>query len=61
LIRFNLDKEDETRVELYNIASDPNEKVNLAASQPERLAQLQAKLIAAAAKDNDSVVPISED
>lgn len=61
LIRFNSDKDNEARVELYNIAADPNEKENLAESHPERLAGLQAKLAAAAAKDNDSVVPIVEE
>ncbi len=61
LIRFNSENGNEARDELYNIAADPNERENLAASQPERLAQLQSKLAAAAAKDSDSVVPISED
>jgi arylsulfatase A-like enzyme len=31
-------------VELFNLASDPNEKTNLAASQPEKVAELRAKL-----------------
>jgi len=61
LIRFDVDKGDEARVELYNLAEDPNEKVNLAKSHPERLAQLQAKLTEIAAGDNDAVVPNPQD
>ncbi len=59
LIRFNSESGGEPRVELYNLAEDPNEMVNLTGSQPERLAELQAKLTAAANGDNDAVVPIS--
>ncbi len=61
LIRFHSENGNEARDELYNIAADPNEKENLAASQPERLAQLQTKLAAAVANDRDTVVPLSED
>lgn len=61
LIRFNADNGGEARFELYNLAEDPNEKVNLAQSHPDRLAELRAKLEAAAAGDNDAVVPIIED
>ena len=37
-------------VELVNLASDPNEKTNLAASQPEKVAELRAKLAELAAQ-----------
>jgi arylsulfatase A-like enzyme len=37
-------------VELFNFASDPNEKTNLAASQPEKVAELRAKLAELAAQ-----------
>ena len=37
-------------VELFNLASDPNEKTNLAASQPEKVAELRAKLAELAAQ-----------
>jgi arylsulfatase A-like enzyme len=37
-------------VELFNLASDPNEKTNLAASQPEKVAELRAKLSELAAQ-----------
>jgi arylsulfatase A-like enzyme len=37
-------------VELFNLASDPNEKTNLAAAQPEKVAELRAKLAELAAQ-----------
>jgi arylsulfatase A-like enzyme len=37
-------------VELFNLAEDPNEKTNLAASQPEKVAALKAKLAEFAAQ-----------
>ena len=32
------------RVELFDLAHDPNEKVDLAATQPEKMAELRARL-----------------
>ncbi|MDZ4289712.1 MAG: arylsulfatase [Prosthecobacter sp.] len=37
-------------VELFNLAQDPNEKVNLTSSQPEKVAELRAKLAELAAQ-----------
>lgn len=37
-----------TSVELYNLAKDPNEQTNLAASEPARVAELQARIEALA-------------
>ncbi|MDP3070326.1 MAG: sulfatase-like hydrolase/transferase [Opitutaceae bacterium] len=42
--------------ELFNLAADPAETQNLAATQPEMLAQMRARLAAVAARDRDSVV-----
>jgi arylsulfatase A-like enzyme len=47
----------DAKPELFNLAADPAEKENLAAQQPERLAQLQKLLAAQASRDNDAVVP----
>ena len=47
--------EDE-RLELYNLANDPNEENNLATDFPEKVAELRAKLLAEAAGDRDSQV-----
>ena len=33
-----------TKLELFNLAEDPNEKNNLAASNPEKVKELQARL-----------------
>jgi len=41
--------------ELFDLATDSAEKVNLASSQPERLREMQAKLDAMAARDRDAV------
>jgi arylsulfatase A len=35
---------DPPRLELYNLASDPGEKTDLAGQQPHRVAQLRSKL-----------------
>jgi len=43
------------KVELFNIANDPNEKDNLAESHPEKLEELRRKLKEAAANDRDAV------
>jgi arylsulfatase A-like enzyme len=37
-------------VELFNLATDPNEKINLAAAQPEKVAELRARLETLAAQ-----------
>jgi arylsulfatase A-like enzyme len=43
------------RVELFNIAKDPNEKNSLAESNPDKVTELKTELEAAAAADRDSV------
>jgi arylsulfatase A-like enzyme len=43
------------RSELFNIASDPNEKHNLAESNPDTVADLKQKLEAAMTRDRDAV------
>lgn len=48
------------KAELYNIAADPGETADLAASEPEKLADMKANLEAAARADRDSVVPRGE-
>ena len=35
----------EGRDELYNLTNDPNESVNLAAREPQKLAQIKRRLI----------------
>lgn len=46
-VRINLNKEADPPVELYNLASDPQEKVNVAAKYPERVVAMKAILQAA--------------
>ncbi len=41
--------------ELFNVAADPNETVELAERHPEKVAALEAKLAAVAARDRDAV------
>lgn len=55
LIVFTGKKGTEGKVELFNIAKDPNEKDNLAASNPDKVAELKKKLEAAASVDRDAV------
>jgi arylsulfatase A-like enzyme len=43
--------------ELFNIATDPEEKENVAGTQPEQLTELTKLLARHAARDNDAVVP----
>ncbi len=43
------------RMELFNLAKDPNEKYNLADSNPGKVAELKQELQAAASADRDSV------
>ncbi|MBL9133374.1 MAG: arylsulfatase, partial [Verrucomicrobiaceae bacterium] len=43
-------KADGPQIELFNLANDPNEKTNLAASNPEKVAELRAKLAELAAQ-----------
>lgn len=43
------------RAELFDLASDPNEKANLAAKQPETVARLRAKLADLSKADRDAV------
>lgn len=43
------------RNELYNLAADPQEKTNLAASQPDQLRRMLALLDQAAARDRDAL------
>ena len=43
------------RTELFNIASDPNEKHNLAESNPDTVSDLKQKLEAAMSRDRDAV------
>jgi arylsulfatase I/J len=45
----------ERKVELFNISKDPNEKNNLADSNPEKVAELKKELASAAANDRDSL------
>lgn len=47
------------RVELFNIAEDPNEKNDLADSMPEKVAAMKKELAAESAADNDAVAPKS--
>lgn len=47
---------DASKILLYNLAEDPNEKKNLAAAMPDKVAGMQRKLRNAAKNDNDSVV-----
>lgn len=58
LILFKKEGGGEARAELYNIAKDPNEKMNLAKAQPDRLAKLREKLVAVARNDRDAVAPL---
>lgn len=58
LLRFYADNEDGSdRFELYDLKSDPGESINLAASQPERVKELNA-LIDGFLKDTEAVVPV---
>jgi arylsulfatase A-like enzyme len=43
------------RVELFNIANDPNEANDIAGSNPDRVAEMKRELAAAAAVDRDAV------
>ena len=54
LIVFHGEKE---RIELYNIAEDPNEENDLAESNPEKVAALKRSLAKESASDNDAVAP----
>lgn len=57
LIRFYCDNADQSdRHELYNLATDPGERHNLAATQPDRVKQLAAKLDQFL-KDTEAVIP----
>ncbi len=59
LIRFYCDKADQSdRHELYNLASDPGERIDLAASQPARVTELSARLDAYL-KETEAVIPTS--
>jgi arylsulfatase A-like enzyme len=44
-----------TKIELYDLAQDPSESLNLTARQPERVQQLQALLAERSARDRDAV------
>ncbi|HEX5103601.1 MAG TPA: sulfatase, partial [Pirellulaceae bacterium] len=46
---------DAQKVELFDLASDPNETTDLAAKMPDKVAQLKAKLAELAARDRDAV------
>ena len=54
LIVFHGEKE---RIELFNIAEDPNEKNDLAQANPEKVAELKQALAEESASDNDAVAP----
>ena len=45
------------KLELYNLAEDPNEQHDLAGKYPERVASLQSLLAKLARNDNDAKVP----
>ncbi len=58
LIRFFTDNEDASdRLELYDLKNDAGEKNNLAAEQPELVAELN-ELISGFLKDTEAVVPV---
>lgn len=57
LILFKGKDNIETKVELFNLAADPNEKNNLAQSQADKLDEMRAKLKEAAASDRDAIAP----
>jgi len=48
------------KVELFDLAADPNEKENLAAAQPECVATMLAALAAQEERDNDAVPVVEE-
>ena len=48
---------DKARPQLFNLAADPYEKKNLAATEPERVAKLQKILNDEQAKDNATLPP----
>ncbi len=54
LIVFSGEKE---KVELFNIAEDPNENNDLAQANPEKVAELKRLLAEESASDNDAVAP----
>lgn len=45
-----------TRFELFDVASDPNETTDLAAAKPQKVKELQGKLVEISAADRDAVV-----
>jgi arylsulfatase A-like enzyme len=45
------------KIELFDLKQDPNETTDLAASQPEKVKELQALLTRVARADRDAVVP----
>lgn len=47
---------DASKILLFNLADDPNERNNLATSMPGKVAEMQRKLKEAAGNDDDSVV-----
>lgn len=53
LVVTNYKKQNE-RVELFDIGKDPNERQNLSAAMPDKVAELRAKLIASMARDRDA-------
>lgn len=55
LIVFVAKKGTGERVELFNLARDPNEKSNVAKSNPDKVAELKNELETAVAADRDSV------
>lgn len=56
LIIFDGKDSSQQRVELFDIASDPNEKNNLAQSNPDKVRELKAELMIAMRADRDAVV-----
>jgi arylsulfatase A-like enzyme len=58
LVVTNNQKQNE-KFELFDIAKDPNERQNLAAANPQKVAEMRAKLTASMARDLDAVVPTS--
>lgn len=58
LVVTNNQKQNE-KVELFDIAKDPNERENIAAANSQKVAEMRAELTAASARDLDAIVPAS--